>query len=70
MQGEMYVSGKLKPPYYLKEAIDMVQEYAEMCIASNASIPDCKNLKGHIHVASIEKGGFTWVIEPIRGNEQ
>jgi hypothetical protein len=62
--GDMQIAGKLFQPVYLKEAIGMVHEYAQMCIENNTIIEDCTNLGGHIHVATITKEGFSWVIEP------
>ena len=62
--GDMQIAGKLFQPMYLKEAIGMVQEYAQMCIENNTAIEDCTNLGGHIHVATITKEGFTWIKEP------
>jgi hypothetical protein len=63
--GDMETAGKLLQPVYLQEAIDMVHEYANTCVESSASIEDCANLGGNVHVASITKYGFSWVIEPI-----
>jgi hypothetical protein len=62
--GDMQIAGKLLQPLNLQEAIRMVHEYAQICVASNESIADCANLKGDIHVATITKEKFTWIIEP------
>jgi hypothetical protein len=62
--GDMQTAGKLSQPLSLQEAIDMVHEYASTCIENNTSIEDCANFKGHIHLATVMKGGFEWKIEP------
>jgi hypothetical protein len=64
--GDMEVAEKLSQPLNLREATSMVHEYAQTCVTGSASIEDCSNLGGHIHVATITKEGFSWVIEPIK----
>lgn len=63
--GDMQIAGKLSQPMCLQEAIDMVKEYAMTCVENNTTIEDCTNLGGDVHVASVTKEGFSWVIEPI-----
>ncbi|MGB0064833.1 MAG: hypothetical protein WBP85_10355 [Terracidiphilus sp.] len=62
--GDMQIAGKLFQPIDLSEATRMVHEYAQTCVDSNASIPDCANFGGHIHVATVTKEGFSWAIAP------
>lgn len=62
---QMQTAGKLFQPLYLSEAIDMVRTYVQTCVDSNASIPDCANFGGHIHVVTVTKDGFSWAIPPI-----
>jgi hypothetical protein len=63
--GDMQVAGKLFQPLSLQEAIDMVREYAQTCVESSKSVEDCSNLGGHIHVATVTKDGFKWIVPPI-----
>jgi hypothetical protein len=67
--GDMQIAGKLSQPTCLQEAVNMVHEYAKTCVESNASVEDCSSLGGHVHVASIKKDGFSWVVEPIKYQE-
>jgi hypothetical protein len=61
---DMQVAGKLYQPVNLQEAIHMVHEYAQTCVESSGIIPDCANLRGHVHVATVTKEGFTWIEKP------
>jgi len=63
--GDMQIAGKLSQPTCLQEAVNMVHEYAKTCVESNASVEDCSSLGGHVHVASIKKDGFSWVVERL-----
>ena len=60
----MKASGKLFQPIDLPEAINAVHAYAKTCVESQASVPDCKNFRGTVHVATVTKGGFNWIIKP------
>lgn len=60
----MKKTGKLFQPINMPEAISAVHEYAKTCVGSRANTPECRNLGGTIHVATVTKSGFAWVIEP------
>jgi hypothetical protein len=64
---QMKDARKLSQPLNLSEAISAVHTYAKTCVESKESVPDCKNFGGTVHVATVTKSGFSWVIEPIRG---
>jgi len=64
---KMEASGKLFQPTNLPEAITAVHEYAKTCVESQASVPDCREFGGTVHVATVTKNGFAWVIEPAKG---
>jgi hypothetical protein len=48
------------------EAIDFVRNYIQECIDSAA--PDCQG--GHLHIAEVTRGGFSWVIPPTATREK
>jgi hypothetical protein len=61
---QMKDEGKLSQPVRLSEAITAVHEYAKTCVESKASVPDCREFGGTVHVATVTKDGFSWVVEP------
>jgi hypothetical protein len=63
---QMMESGKLSQPWNLEEAINAVRSYAEACVNGQASVPDCRYFGGHIHVATVTKDGFEWIVAPIK----
>ena len=63
VQGQMEADGLFKPSYFLSAAIAAVRAYAEKCVG-NKSVPDCVNLRGHIHIATVTPAGFEWDTKP------
>lgn len=63
----MKESGKLSQPLDLSEAVTAVHEYAKTCVESQASVPDCREFGGTVHIATVTNNGFTWIIEPAKG---
>jgi hypothetical protein len=61
---QMKESGKLSQPLNLSEAVTAVHEYANTCVESQWSVPDCREFGGTVHVATVTKDGFVWIIEP------
>ncbi len=64
---QMKDTGKLSQPLYLSEAISEVHKYAKTCVESKESVPDCKYFGETVHVATVTKSGFSWIIEPNKG---
>lgn len=62
---DMRRSGLLSQPSDLSEAAEMVRRYAQTCVDNSRVIPDCNNLGGHVHVATVTPEGFSWVIAPL-----
>jgi hypothetical protein len=57
---------KVQAPKHLAEAANLVRRYLEDCIANRNRYQDCKDIDGHIHMASLTPRGFRW-IEPPAG---
>jgi hypothetical protein len=61
---QMQNSGRLRQPLYLSEAISAVHTYAKTCVENQASVADCQNFGGTIHIATVTKEEFTWIEKP------
>jgi hypothetical protein len=48
-------------------AAKSVREYTQDCVDQSFTVPDCASFGGHIHVATVTRDGFSWVIPPIAG---
>jgi hypothetical protein len=67
---DMLASQRIFQPSNLSDAAEMVRLYAQTCVDSNKTVPDCKNFGGHVHVASITPDGFSWEIAPLNERGQ
>ena len=56
---------KIVEPLSLRAAADLVCWYLELCIANQRQFDDCKNIGGHIHIATMTPNNFEWTVAPI-----
>jgi len=64
---KMEEAGLIQQPLNLSQATEMVRRYAQVCIDSNQSIPDCANLGGQVSLAHVTPQGCKWINPPFQG---
>jgi hypothetical protein len=52
-------------PRSLQEAQALIRSYIQACIDNQAKFDDCKDIGGHIHIASVTPRKIEWIIPPM-----